>query len=135
MLSKPATREAQDQLNTTDEIKPAKQFTRDQFAWLDQIAADEGLPASAFKVAYVISKHINRTTGEAWPSSATIGSRCAMSKPNVVKMVASLKARGHLDVDPGKAGRGHSNHYRAVMKDPQFRRAFSKPAKPHLREV
>jgi hypothetical protein len=84
--------------------------------WLNQVAADGELPSSAFKVAYIIGNFINRETGDAWPSTARIASRCALSQSNVVAMKDRLKARGHLEIEPGSPGRGHSNHYRMILK-------------------
>jgi hypothetical protein len=68
----------------------AREFTRDLFAWLDQVAIDPDLPASAFKVAYVIGEHVNRQSGEAWPSSRTIARACGLSQPTVIELVPKL---------------------------------------------
>ena len=107
-LSTPTTTSAQARPNN---------FTRDLFAWLNQVKADSDLPPSAFKVAFEIGQYINRKSGEAWPSTDTIGKGIAMSKATVVEMVSRLKAGGHLDIDPGCQGRGHPNRYRLVLKD------------------
>jgi hypothetical protein len=109
-----------------DEKRSPKQFTIDQFTWLDQIAADTGLTSSAFKVAYAISRYINRETGEAWPSFETISRKIAMSPATVVAMVRKLVDAGYLQKEPGRAGRGYSNHYR-MMKP-----WLAKPSQPQL---
>ena len=62
-------------------------FTRDLFAWLNQVKADSDLPPSAFKVAFEIGQYINRKSGEAWPSTGTIGKGIAMSKATVIDMI------------------------------------------------
>jgi len=91
-------------------------FTRDLFAWLNQVNGDATLPGSALKVALKISQHINRESGDAWPSTENIGKGIAMSKATVLEMVARLKANGHLAIEPGCQGRGHSNRYRLILK-------------------
>ena len=91
-------------------------FTRSVFEWLDQVALDKSLPASAFKVAYVIAQHLNEESGEAFPGSDRIASKIAMSQATVIAMVRQLQTNGHLGVDPGRAGRGHSNRYRLIVK-------------------
>jgi hypothetical protein len=91
------------------------QHTRRVFLWLDQVVHDKTLPASAFNVAYVVAQHINEDTGKAFPGSDRIASRIAMSQATVIDMVRRLRANGHLGVDPGRAGRGHSNHYRMIV--------------------
>jgi hypothetical protein len=126
MTNNNAAREAQD-LRSTPSEKSARQFTADLFAWLDQVALDRDLPSSAFKVAYVIGEHINRVSGEAWPASRTIAKACALSQPTVIELVPKLVANGHLALEPGRAGRGHSHRYQMVLKD---RRAdHSRPIK------
>ena len=91
-------------------------FTRDLFAWLDQVIRDPSLPAAAFKVAYAIAQHINRGTGEAWPSTITIAKMIAMSKGSVVAMNRHLEKEGHLQIENGCQGRGHSHRYRLTIK-------------------
>jgi hypothetical protein len=110
----------------------ADTFTKDRFEWLDQVAADPELPASAFKVAYAIATSLWRNKGtvtlvspqagaaddvrEAWIGTRKIADKIAMSRFTVMTMADRLKERGHLEVDPGKRGRGHSSHYRLVRK-------------------
>lgn len=50
----------------------ADAFTGAIFRWLDAVAADRRLPAGAFRLAYVISQHINRSSHTAWPSQETL---------------------------------------------------------------
>jgi biotin operon repressor len=53
---------------------------------------------------------------EAWIGTREIADKIGMSRFTVMKMVCRLKERGHLEVDLGTPGRGHSNHYRLVGK-------------------
>ena len=117
MTSKPAARVAQASLDETTDIKSPKQHTRELFAWLDHVMADSDLPHPAFKVAYVIGQHVNRQSGEAWPSTDTIASRAGLAQSSVRDMVERLHQRGHLDVTWGSRGRGHPNKYRLTTKE------------------
>jgi biotin operon repressor len=108
------------------------EYTKDRFVWLDQVIANPKLPASASKVAYVIATSLWRQKGtvtlvtpeitasdhvrEAWIGTREIAEKIGMSRFTVMKMVLRLEEHGHLEVDPGKQGRGHSNHYRLVRK-------------------
>ena len=108
------------------------EYTKDRFVWLDQVIADPELPASASKVAYVIATSLWRQKGtvtlvtpqvtasdhvrEAWIGTREIADKIGMSRFTVMTMVRRLEERGHLEVDPGKQGRGHANHYRLVRK-------------------
>jgi hypothetical protein len=47
----------------------ADDFTRLEFAWLDQVAADADLPPLA---ARILLRYYNRTERAAWPSIATL---------------------------------------------------------------
>jgi hypothetical protein len=89
-----------------------KKFDREKFEWLENLAADDALPASAFKVAWVISQHFNYRTRESFPGVDTI----AMSPGTVINMGRRLQARGHLEIEPGRQGRGHSHRYRLPRK-------------------
>jgi hypothetical protein len=107
-------------------------YTKDRFDWLDQVAADPKLPASAFKVSYAIATSLWRNKGtvtlvtpdtkesdnvrEAWIGTRDLADMISMSRFTVMNMVDRLKERGHLEFDPGKQGRGHANHYRLVRK-------------------
>jgi DNA-binding MarR family transcriptional regulator len=111
------------------------QYTKDRLDWIDQVMADRDLPASASKVGYVIATSLWRTKGtvtlvtpeitasdqvrEAWIGTRDIADKIGMSRFTVMKMVDRLEAQGHLEVDRGTQGRGHSNHYRLVRKGAQ----------------
>lgn len=91
--------------------------TRKLFLWLDQVRSDPELSPSAFKVAYEIGQHFNsRHGGAAWPSSQTIATNIGVGKATVIRVVRQLRERGHLKIDPGKAGRGYSNKYFLILK-------------------
>ncbi|MCK1382486.1 helix-turn-helix domain-containing protein, partial [Bradyrhizobium sp. 24] len=91
--------------------------TRKLFVWLDQVRGDPELSPSAFKVAYEIGQHFNsRHGGAAWPSSLTLATNIGVGKATVIRVVQQLRERGHLKIDPGKAGRGHSNQYFMVVR-------------------
>jgi hypothetical protein len=93
------------------------EYTKDRFDWLDQVAVDSELPASAFKVAYTIATSLWRQKGtvtlmtpettatdqvrEAWIGTREIADKIAMSRFTVMKMVDRLQERGHLEFDPG----------------------------------
>jgi hypothetical protein len=91
-------------------------FTRDLFAWLHQVNADPDLQAAATKIALAISYHINRGNGEAWPSTITLAERASVNKSTASRMVRLLETSGHLSVENGCQGRGHSHRYRTIIK-------------------
>jgi biotin operon repressor len=113
-------------------VSKRDEYIKDRFAWIDQVIADPYLPASASKVAYVIATSLWRSKGtvtlvtpeitasdhvrEAWIGTREIADRIGMSRFTVMKEVRRLEQHGHLEIDPGKQGRGHSNHYRLVRK-------------------
>jgi hypothetical protein len=141
--NKTGARAIQAPLDDVDEIKTRTQHTRDLFAWLNQVKADGDLPPSAFKVAFEIGQHVNRKSGEAFPSSDRIAARISMSQATVIAMVRQLQTNGHLSVDPGRAGRGHSNHYRMILKPqqpevleaPKIDTAKPQPAEPQPAKI
>lgn len=93
----------------------ADAHTRDRLRWLDQVLADRELTAFAFAVAYVIAGHVNRETGEAWPSQATIAGKVGSTDRGVRKTVEQLAERGHLAITT-PTGRKGGNRYRLILK-------------------
>jgi hypothetical protein len=96
----------------------ADDFTRRRFQWLDQVAADPAVTAAGFVLAYRIAKHLNRGTGDAWPSQATLAAEARMTVRGVRGLSDQLEAGGHLSVVASQ-GRGHSCRYRPVLRDVQ----------------
>jgi hypothetical protein len=90
-------------------------FTARQFDWLNQVIADATLPAAAFKLAYVISRHINREKGYAWPGQASLAKSIGATVRTVRDLTDRLVAGGHLAVEP-HCGRNQTNQYRLVSK-------------------
>jgi hypothetical protein len=97
------------------EHKKGDQFTRRQFMWLDQVLADQSLPAAAFRVAYVISRHIHRGTGDAWLGTRRLSEKSGVGRKFAMKAMRALETAGHLAVEDGN-GRGNTNRYRMVEK-------------------
>jgi hypothetical protein len=93
----------------------ADDFTRRQFQWLDQIAADPAVTAAGFLLAYRIAKHINRETGDAWPSQPLLATEMRLTVRSVRELSDQLEAAGHLNVIASR-GRGHSCRYRLILK-------------------
>lgn len=100
-------------------------FTQDQFAWLKQVAADPEVPASAFKLAFVVATHINRQSREAWPAQGRLASGAGVSERQVRTLTDHLAERGHLAVERQR-GRGLTNRYRLNLRRPE------EPEKPEV---
>lgn len=72
-------------------------FTAAIFRWLNAVAADSTLPPAAFKLAYVISQHINRKSLKAWPSQATLKEAIGVKdERSVRRLTDALEERGYL---------------------------------------
>jgi hypothetical protein len=95
-----------------------KHFTKRRFMWLDQIAADSELTASAVRVAMFIGmRYLNSETGLAFPSYKRLAVDLGSREKVAIAAVALLKGRGHLVVAlQGRRGRGSPNHYAIVLK-------------------
>jgi hypothetical protein len=94
------------------------------FAWLNQVKADDNLPASAFKVAFELGQWINGEafakdgTLLAWPSLETIGAAIRMSERTARDMVRRLELRSHLSIKIGR-GPGHPSRYTFIVSNRQ----------------
>src|SRR6516165_5684597 len=100
--------------------RASKNFTRNVFAWLRQVKNDHRLPPSAALLALQLIEHFNqRLGGTAWASCEHLAAAIGMSKATAVSLLHRLEARGHLNVEWGKQGRGHSNRYWMIVKGQQ----------------
>ena len=89
--------------------------TRDRFAWLDQVLADRDIPEPAFRVAYALSSFVNRKSGAAWPSHATLAQKTGLGESTVRRHLATLHTAGHLAVELHR-GRNGTNRYRPIIR-------------------
>jgi hypothetical protein len=89
-----------------------------KFAWLDQVASDEGaLLGAATRVAVILCRYINSENGAAWPSMARIAADLNLAERNAQRTIAALVKRGHLEIWPG-GGRCKTNRYKPILKTP-----------------
>jgi hypothetical protein len=97
----------------------SKQFTAKVFRWLHQVNADCALPPNAVKVAVALIPDFNEDEGGmAWPGLQRLAARACLGKTTIIEIVRRLAACGHLRIESGKPGKGHSNRYWMVEKDP-----------------
>jgi hypothetical protein len=94
----------------------ARENTRRIFVFLNQVKADPELTPSAFLVAFEITQRLWGADHEAWPGCRTMAKAIGMSEATVIAMVRRLEGRGHLAIESGHAGRGHSHRYRIIIK-------------------
>jgi len=90
------------------------EHARNVFAWLNQVKRDRDL--TGFVIAFEIAQHINHSTGEGYPSVRTIAKNLGLSRSTVIDAVDRLETRGHLAIERGTQGRGHSHRYRMIVK-------------------
>lgn len=94
----------------------SKKFTALTFAWLRLLKSDRDLTALA--VGTQLIEHFNeKEGGRAWAGTAFMAKELGVSQPTVVRAVHRMHARGRLQVEWGKRGRGHANQYWMVIKD------------------
>jgi hypothetical protein len=91
-------------------------FTALKFQWLEGIAADIELPASATRLAAALNKHLNRKTWDAFPAVATLARAIGMTERRVQGLLQDLVNHGHLTIETG-GGRHATNRYRPVFED------------------
>jgi hypothetical protein len=74
----------------------SKEHTRSRLLWLEQVADDHGLPATALHVAFRLSGHANSATGEAFPSQETLSREVGITDRALRGSLSALVGRGHL---------------------------------------
>ena len=101
----------------TEGIHRRDEFTKRRFLWLDQVSANPDVSSAGFRLAYAISRYINRGTGQAWPTQGTLAKDTRMSRRGVQLCINSLAKHGHLFVVAGK-GRGLRSTYEMIIHTP-----------------
>ncbi len=101
-------------------------FTRNLFRWLNQVSADREITPGAFRLAYILSQHFNRRTGNAWPTQETLAKASRLTRRGVQMCLDALETQGHLRVIAGR-GRGNVSTYEPILRsdDKAIQRANS----------
>lgn len=90
----------------------ADSFTKDRMAWLERVQGDRGLTPSAFSIAFAIARHLNRRTGQAFPSRDALAAMTGLRPRQVTDLVHSLRDRGFLAL---RRRRNQSTVYTLIM--------------------
>src|SRR3974390_1068122 len=90
-----------DKTKAADRQATGDKFTRDMFAWLNQVRSDPEITAAGFMVAFAISQYINRKSLKAWPSQKTLAGLARVTARAVQKTIDKLIERGHLSIEIG----------------------------------
>lgn len=83
--------------------------------WRDQVVADTGLSHLATRVAVVLSHHVSRRHGYAYPSHDRLMDLLGCGRTALRAAIAQLRDRGHLSVQV-LHGRGNANRYFPVIQ-------------------
>ncbi len=93
----------------------ADTFTRDRLEWLEAIASDGKVSAGAFRLAFVISSHLNRKTGEAWPGIDRLAKTIGTNERTIRRLIEELVVAAYLGKKRG--GDGRPNRYWIAPSD------------------
>jgi hypothetical protein len=87
---------------------------RDRLAWHRQMSSDPELSQTAFKVAVIISNHVNNQTGETFIGLERLAREARRCRRSVWAAIEQLAKRGHLQVKKG-GGRAKANSYAMIL--------------------
>jgi hypothetical protein len=101
--------------------KTGDRLTARKLALLDRASIDRGLLPTAFRVLYVLlTKFLNKATGEAQVDQETIAKVMGLSSRNIRDRIKELEREGYLRViKPARAhpgGRAIRNRYRPIFE-------------------
>ncbi len=82
---------------------------------LAMMAEDSSVPPSALRVANALALATNSSTGDCWPSVATLGRLSALSRRSVQVGLTALIDGHWLTTGKRRGGRSKSNHYRLAV--------------------
>jgi Helix-turn-helix domain len=99
-------------MSDTKSQPSAQEFTRQVFEFLYGVMRDHELPPSAETIAVCLTRYFSRKHGgAAWPALETIAKDTGVNKSTAQRTLLRMGKRGHLHIEPGKQGRGHSSKY------------------------
>lgn len=90
-----------------------KQAARSKFLWLRQVFTDPATGHLPCRVAGLMIDHINRATGEAWPSQARLAEAAGVTPRAIQYALQKLISGGHLKV---RRKRGFANRYQPLLR-------------------
>jgi DNA-binding MarR family transcriptional regulator len=93
------------------------QLARHRFTLLDAIARDQRVTPSAFRLVYIITGFVNRTSGDAWPGQQRLAREFGVSVRTIQRDTEQLVALGYLTITRSR-GRGRTNRYRLAATGP-----------------
>lgn len=108
---------------------PPDTHTADRLQWLERVQDDEKIAPAAFCLAFAISRHLNRMTGDAWPGQKRLGALAGVKERQVRNLIRQLVERGHLTVEKG--GFNRPDRYRMARSDRQPIAAWTGSVVPH----
>jgi hypothetical protein len=76
-------------------------FTKRKLEWLERVQDDQSLGPSHVALAFAIGRHLNRSSGDAWPRQATLGELMRLQPRQVRTLLRQIEAAGHLTVVSG----------------------------------
>jgi DNA-binding transcriptional regulator YhcF (GntR family) len=94
---------------------PRRSIAKQKFAWIELILIDQEITHLAFRVAVLISKYLNLTSGDAWPSQSRLAADLGVTTRGIQKALDALVAAGYLAVEVSK-GRSLTNRYRPIFE-------------------
>lgn len=100
-----------------------REFAALKFRWLESIAANHELSASACRLAIDLSRRFNSETRTTFVGIDTLAKDTGLSPSSVKGLLAALITHGHLSKKSGGVGRGAANEYSPI--DPQKKGASS----------
>jgi hypothetical protein len=92
-----------------------RDFARLRMKWLEAVQDDPQISAAGFSLTFAIARHLNRKTGDAWPSQKTLGDLARVRERQVRNLLRDLVARGHLTIKSG--GFQRPDRYRPAFTD------------------
>jgi hypothetical protein len=123
---------ALDEINQTNGGRRRDPFEQYREECVYRITADRKLTGSEVRLGVIIAMHLNRESREAWPSENRLAKRAGLDRRNLHRDLKGGLLR-HLEIIPGKRGRGHTTHYRfrPLVGEPVVSQAETTPeAKP-----
>jgi len=104
--------------------------------WIDAMVLDNGLSATAVRVACVIGMHFNNVDGQTFVSQRTIARRLDVTERTVQTATAELERCGWLligrhdcgvrkDGRPVAGGKRHANTYRPTLERTKYASSFA----------
>ena len=106
-------------------IKATPSFAAQKHAWIERMTRDPQVSHLQVRLVLLISFHLNKVSGDAWPSQRSLAAALGITTRAVQLNLKALLGLGYLRIQTGGMGPGDTNRYSPMLEDDKGESRFA----------